>query len=71
MGRRRQDIKYSFDVWSDRIEELKHLATVKSYRVKDLAQHFGVSVGSVSSTLNRRGLSLIKLRHDYKNGKKV
>ena len=70
MGRRRQDIKYSFDVWSDRIEELKLLAG-KGYKMKQLAEHFGVSVPAVSSTLNRRGLSLIKIRHDYKKGIKA
>ena len=67
MTQRKQDIKYSFDVWSDRMSELKHLAG-KGYKMVQLAEHFGVSVSAVSSTLQRYGLSLIKLRHDYKNG---
>jgi len=67
MAERKQDIKYSYDVWSDKISELKHLAG-KGYKMKQLAEHFGVSVSAVSSTLQRYGLSLTRLRYDYKNG---
>ena len=59
-------------------EKIKRLAE-KFYKMKDLADCFGVSAPkvssalspAVSSTLNRYGIGLIKIRHNYKNGIKA
>mgnify|MGYP003659906693 CR=1 FL=1 len=43
--------------------ELKDLVAHLGYRQKDLASHFNLTRSSISSALNKRGISLKQLRY--------
>jgi len=66
-----QSIRIKPEEWDERMTEVIDLIVHLHYRVKDLAEHFNCHKDAVISALNRRGLSVIRLRHDYANGKDV
>ena len=64
-------IKARSEEWDARMTEVIDLIVHLNYRVKDLADHFDCKQDAIRSVLNRRGLSVIRLKHDYANGKDV
>ena len=44
------------------------MVTAKGYRVKDLVKYYDSNPNVILSMLNRRGISLVRWRHDFAKG---
>ena len=55
--------------WDSEMRNIWDLVTLKGYRAKDLAKHYGVKPNSILAVLYRREVSLVRWRHDAANGK--
>ena len=52
-------------MWDARLVELTDLVLYLGYRLKDLALHFDVPAGTITSMLQRRGISIVAMRYQY------
>ena len=52
--------------WNGVMVETHDLVVRLDYKMQDLADHFSVSKDTMSTVLHRRGLGLIRMRHNYK-----
>jgi hypothetical protein len=64
-------IKQKSEWWNKQIDEITYLVTVKNYRLKDLSKHFDCKVGTISSVLFKRKLSILNMRHQYNLQQKI
>ncbi len=55
-------------MWDARLVEVTDLVLYLGYRLKDLALHFDVPVATITSMLNRRGISLVTMRYRHSKG---
>ena len=58
-------------LWDSRIIEIEWLIKEQGYRLKNIADHYKTSVNIVSSHLHRRGMSLLRMRHESGNVKVI
>ena len=57
-------------IWWDAImPELIELVLYRGYKLKDLAKHFGRTVGAISSALHNRDISIVSLRYNFARGR--
>jgi hypothetical protein len=54
--------------WDDEIRNIWDMVTIKGFRSKEIAQHYGMNRNSMLQVLNRRNISLVRWRHEFAKG---
>jgi hypothetical protein len=57
-------------LWDAEMINIWQMVTAKSFRSQDIANHYGENRNSILALLHRRGISLVRWRHEFAKGAK-